>query len=161
MMNARDLLQALGVGEFNATQVIPYMFRSPAVTDADMPPVILLVQKLQERLVDMGAAVRVSGELSVATASALRTLVGPNWPRFPWYRIVESVLEAKRQGVRLETMERSAAFAERARTDISLQGHDGLGSLPIPDFPGGFKLVLAGLAGFYLYRRFGRKKAHA
>lgn len=143
-MNAREILSKLGVGEFNATQIIPYFFLTPSATDADMPPIILLVEALQRHLAAMGADVRIDGILSINTASAFRTLLGSNWPRMPWYRLAEAVMEARRRGTRLQT-----GGAQQA------VGHDGLGDLP--DVPFGLKGIVIGLAGFYLYRRYGKK----
>lgn len=146
-MNAREILSKIGVGEFNATQVIPYFFLTPSATDADMPPIIVLVEALQRHLREMGADVRVDGILSVNTASAFRALLGQNWPRMPWYRIAEAVMDARRHGTRLHTGGASLA-------GVSV-GADDLGFLP--DVPCGLKGIALALAGFYLYRRYGRK----
>lgn len=99
--DGRALLNSLGIGDFNATMLIPYLFLTPATTDPDMPPVQMLVETVQAQLQAMGAPVSVNGLLEKETAAELRKLTGPNWPGMMWSQILETVLRAKMAGRRL------------------------------------------------------------
>ncbi len=90
---ARDLLTQLGIGGFNATMIIPYMFIAPATTDPKSAQTILLVQYLQRALYGLGATdVPMSGRLDRETAMALLQVAGPNWERMTWSGNVAAVL---------------------------------------------------------------------
>lgn len=93
-MNARDLLVKLGIGQFNATMVIQYMFIAPATTDPKSAPVMLLVKHLQQKLQALGYPVIVNGYLDRTTASAIQEVVGPGWESVAWGETVRGVLAA-------------------------------------------------------------------
>ena len=99
--DARTLLLRLGVGQFNATQMIPILFMGPAQTDADMPPVILLVETFQRNLNEMGAELPVTGRMTAPTILELVKVTGRGWPRMRWYEIAQALLSAKEGGFTL------------------------------------------------------------
>ncbi len=144
--NSRELLLALGVGQFNATQAIPYMMIAPATTDPKAPQIILLVEHLQQMLFDMGATDVVNtGYLDPPTARALRQLAGPNWERMTWASNVQAVLAAKARGQRLDGA-RPSKVGSGAPVAVG-------GPLDfLPDVPGG--LITYGVVGYLLYRHF-------
>ncbi len=145
--DARSLVAAIGIGDFNATMVIPYVFLTPANTDPDMPPVRLLVQGIQRVLRQMGAStVSDSGMLQAETATELRRLTGPNWTGMTWGTIIETTLRARDAGRRLDPVKVQPAELET------------LGFLPdLPAVPGGmWTLAAAGVAAYYLF--FKRKR---
>lgn len=95
--DARQLLLRLGMGNYNATISIQYMFMPPSATDPAMPSIILMTRHLQQGLRAAGAPVAVTGELDGPTVRCLIKLVGPDWNHVTWYALYESVLEAKRR----------------------------------------------------------------
>ncbi len=144
--NARELLIGIGIGDFNATIVIPYMFISPATTDPKSSQTILLVQHVQRALYDLGATeVVMSGRLDAPTAHALSRVVGPNWERMTWAANVSALIAAKEGGVSLRAPPppRGAPVAVGGVFDF------------LPDVPGG--LVTYAIGGFLLYRHLTRK----
>lgn len=144
--NVRELLLGIGVGEFNATMIVPYMFISPATTDPKSAQTILLVEHLQKVLFAMGATyVPLSGRLDEPTARALLQVVGPNWERMTWAANVAAVLAAKESGMSLRAPPaiRGAPVAVGGPLDF------------LPDVPGGMLTYAVG--AFFLYRHFTRK----
>lgn len=144
--DGRALVGALGIGEFNATMVIPYLFKTPATTDPDMPPVYLLVKGIQRGLRSMGATtVPEDGRMGAETAVELRKLTGPNWPGMTWYLLYETVIRAMATG-------RSLAPVAEPPTDMV-----SLGALPaLPDVPGGmvtWALGAGALWWFFFHKR--------
>lgn len=98
---ARELLLSLGIGQFNATQIIPFLEIAPATTDPKSPPVILLVRALQSALYEMGAVgVSNTGYLDRPTADALARITGPDWERTSWGGNVQSLLGHRKLGTR-------------------------------------------------------------
>ena len=75
--DARTILLSMGVGNYNATIMIQYMFLSPSTTDPAMPSIILMTKHLQAGLRAAGARVPLDGQIDAPTARALITLVGP------------------------------------------------------------------------------------
>ena len=133
--DARQLLISLGMGQYNATIAIQYMFLSPAATDPAMPSIILMTKHLQQGLRAAGASdVAITGQLDSATARHLITLVGNDWNNVTWYMLFSSVLTAKRQ----RSLEEHASGID-------------LGLIPdIPEVPGGmFTLAAAAAAAWY------------
>jgi hypothetical protein len=119
--NARELLLGLGMGNYNATIAIQYMFIAPAATDPAMPSIILMTKHVQLGLRAAGAPVAVTGQIDDATARALITLVGPDWNQVTWYELFRATTEAKRQ----------RTLAERG-------GDLEMGFVPdLPEVPGG------------------------
>lgn len=141
--NARDLLRAIGIGQFNATMIIPFMFIAPATTDPKSPSIILVVKHLQIMMNEMGAALPVTGYLDNATATAIETIAGPGWEQRSWADNVQAVLRARTKGI---------TWREDPPPPPNY-GPSGmqLGSVgPLPDVPGG--LVTYGIAGFLAWK---------
>jgi hypothetical protein len=103
MQDARSLALALGMGDFQATMVIPYMHMTPATTDPDMPAIHLIVNGLQRGLQTLGATtVKADGVMGVETATELRRLTGPNWPGMTWSLLYSTIVRAISFGQRLD-----------------------------------------------------------
>lgn len=132
--NARQLLLSLGMGNYNATLAIRYMFIAPATTDPAMPAVILMTKHLQQGLRAAGAEISVTGQIDEATSAVLEKLLGPSWSSLSWYTIFTSVIAAKRQRV-LE--DRSTALD--------------LGDISLPTLPGGTITWVIGAAAAYYF----------
>lgn len=133
--NAREMLLALGMGNYNATLAIQYMFLAPAATDPAMPSIILMTKHLQQGLRAAGATdIAVTGRINDATARALVKLVGPEWNHISWFSLFSSVIAAKQQ----RTLEENAGAMD-------------LGLIPdLPDVPGGmFTWAAAAVAAWY------------
>ncbi len=143
---ARALLRAIGIGDFNATMVITYMFIAPATTDPKASPVILLVKHLQTMMRAMGSKLRVTGYLDNATAAAIEQIAGPGWEQRPWSDTVQAVLNARENG----TTWRDDPPPPPNYGPSGMQ----LGSISLPDVPGGFLTygVLA-VVGWHLWTK--------
>lgn len=141
--NARELALAMGIGEFSTAAVIPYMFLTPATTDPDMGQVELMVVALQQRLAAMGAPIAASGELDQQTATFLRQITGPTWPRLSWATLFERVLRASEDGFRF----RVAATLPRTPAPAEAVGF-------LPDLPDpGTMLILGALGAIFWFHR--------
>ena len=143
--NARELLKGIGVGDFNATMIIQYMFVAPATTDPRSSPIIIMVQHIQRALNAMGAGIPVSGYLDKPTAAALYRVVGPNWERISWAQNITAIIDG-------------------ADVDFSAAPELPLEPMPqaiggpldfLPDVPGGIFTYAAG--AYLLWRHFARK----
>lgn len=148
--NTRRLLLDLGIGDYNATMVLPYMFMAPAQTDPAMAQVQLLTNAMRMNMRAMGATwVAQRGAIDDSMAFCLHALVGPHWNEITWGELVNALLIARRKGQRF-----SRAYGIGPQT-VELGG---MGFLPdLPDVPGG--LLTYGLVGFLLYRHFTKKGA--
>lgn len=133
--NARELLRSMGMGDFNATIAIQYMFIAPAATDPSMPSIILMTKHLQHGLRAAGAEVPVSGRIDQPTAAALEELVGPDWASLTWYMLLSAVLGSR---------QRAQALDLGPSTGLS-------GILDLPDVPGGTFTWLLGAAAAYYF----------
>jgi hypothetical protein len=136
--DARNLLLGLGMGNYNATIAIQYMFLAPASTDPAMPSIILMTKHLQLGLRAAGADVPVTGQIDGPTARNLESLVGPDWNHVTWYELFRVTTEAKRR----RSLERSS--------------HIDLGLSPdLPDVPGGKYtwMAAAAVAAYFLFFR--------
>jgi hypothetical protein len=132
--NARQLLLGLGMGQYNATMAIQFMFLAPAATDPAMPSIILMTKHLQLGLRAAGAGgVPVTGQIDDATARALIELVGPDWNQVAWYELFRATTEAKR----------TRSLEQRAGLE--------LGFIPdLPAVPGGmFTWAAAAVVAWY------------
>jgi len=131
--NARQLLLGLGMGQYNATIAIQYMFLAPAATDPSMPSIILMTKHLQLGLRAAGSAVAVTGQIDDPTARALIDLVGPDWNQVAWYELFRAVTEAKR----------TRSLEQRAGLELGL--------IPdVPAVPGGmFTWAAAAVVAWY------------
>lgn len=138
--NARNMLLALGMGNYNATLAIQYMFLAPSSTDPQMPSVIIMTRHLQAGLRAAGAKVPLDGQIGDATAQALITLVGPEWNHVTWYGLFEAVIEA----MKLRSLEKRTKNVP-------------LGMIDLPDVPGG-NLTWAAAAAVAAYLLLFRKK---
>jgi len=147
---SRQLLLGIGMGQFNATQTIPYLMMSPATIDPKAPASILLLRHMQRILFQMGAQdVADTGYLDTATADALRQIAGPNWERLTWGAVVSALLAARARGQMLARVE-AAASPDGVPLAVS-------GPLDfLPDVPGG--LVTYGVGAYLLYRLLRRRR---
>jgi hypothetical protein len=145
--SARSILLALGMGDYNATLVIRYLFMAPAQTDPQMQGVILLTRHLQAMMKSMGAALPVTGTIDGAWEPYFRQISGPNWQDVPWAEIARDVLAAKADGRRLEL--------RSAQVVIERGGLDGVMD-SLPKVPGG--VFTYALGGFLLWRYMKRKR---
>lgn len=149
--SVRGLLTAIGIGHFNATMIIPYMFIAPATTDPKAGQIILLVEHVQKALYNLGATdVAISGRLDPATARALRQVAGDDWERMSWGGNVAAIVNAQEGG--------GMMFAPEDGSDAPAPQAMAIGG-PLdflPDVPGG--LLTYGLAAFLLYRHLKRRR---
>lgn len=142
--NVRSLLLELGVGDFNATMAIPYMLLAPRTTDPSMVQMLVVVRKIQDALMEMGAvSVQNTGVLDIPTAKALDQICGPEWLAAPYYETIRTVLEARDAG-------------HRFMADPPLDDGPVATSGFLPDVPGG--LVTYGIGAALLYWMFTKKK---
>lgn len=103
--NVRHQLLELGIGDFNATLIIPTMFYGPAQSDPGLTPVKVLVRALQRMMREMGATwVVSSGELDAGSATCLKAIAGPMWAEMPWYELSQKLIDARKAGKRFEPM---------------------------------------------------------
>lgn len=149
--NIRALLLEIGVGDFNATMAIPYMFVAPRTTDPAAVQLLVVVRQLQKELLNMGVTdVVPTGVLDQVTGKALEQVCGPEWLAMPYYEIVRCVVKAKQAG---HTFIQASAYtgpgpeATEGWTDVfNIQP-------PIlPAVPGG--IFTYGLAGWFLWKHF-------
>lgn len=99
--NVRHQLLELGIGDFNATLVIPAMFYGPAQSDPGLTQVKVLVRGLQRTMRQMGATWIVpTGDFDASTATCLKAVGGPMWMEMPWYELTQKLLDAKKAGKR-------------------------------------------------------------
>lgn len=146
--NIRAILLDLGVGDFNATMAIPYMLLAPRTTDPSMVQMLVVVRKIQEALMGMGAVqVQNTGVLDTPTAKALDQICGPEWLAAPYYETIQTVLAAERAGHQ---------FVQDPVLDDSGPSATGdiLGFLP--DVPGG--LLTYGVGAALVYWMLTKKK---
>lgn len=145
--DARALLNELGVGNFNATMIIPLMFMAPAQSDPDMTQVKLITRALQRQMQAMGATwIVASGYIDEPTGHCLEALLGSQWNGTVWFDIGKSLLRQKSRGKRFER-----TYSADGTVELS-----GLGLLPeLPSIPGGY--VTVGLGAFLLYRHLTKK----
>jgi hypothetical protein len=133
--DARALLLALGMGHYNATIAIQYMFLAPSATDPAMPSIILMTEHLQAGLRAAGANVAITGQIDEPTARALIMLVGPEWNHVSWFALFQAVVQAKR----------TRTLARRGQP---------LGFIDLPDVPGGnLAWAAAGAVAIYFLLR--------
>lgn len=144
--DARQILIAMGMGQYNATMVIPYLFIPPATTDADMPQVIMLVELVQRRINSLGGSLTVTGRLDQPTVAALNTALGPSWPKMTWYELCRQLIAATDVFARAEPASRGRAQA--------------MSGYILPDIPG--DLIAVGLVflGWHLYKEHKKRKGH-
>jgi len=148
---SRDLLNAIGMGQHNATQAIPYLMIAPATTDPKTPMVINMVRHIQQLLYQMGAIdVANTGYLDAPTAAALLQIAGPNWERMTWGSNIQAILGARDRGMSLSP---PPAAATPMPMPVAVSGPLDF----LPDVPGG--IVTYGVVGYLLYRHFKQRSA--
>lgn len=144
----RQMLIDLGIGQFNATMVIPYLWIAPAATDPKASQIILIVEKIQRALDRMGANVAITGYVDLPTAKVLSKIAGDRWMTMPWASTISAVLSARDAGLTLEDPE-----PEIYVPNVGVSGMSGIPGIPgLPDVPGG--IVTYGIAAYLLYRHF-------
>lgn len=145
-VSARNLLLKLGVGNYNATMIIPYLFTSPMTTDPKSPMIMLLVKHMQKVLNQMGAGLIVTSYLDRPTAAALTGLFGStNWTAWAWSDVIAGVVQAKANNTKLSEVEPVTTHAIAATGDMPLG---------LPDVPGGiFTYAAAGAALWYFLKK--------
>lgn len=145
----RDLLTAIGIGQFNATMIIPYMMISPATCDPKASQIIILVQHIQRALWNLGAtSVPNSGYLDVQTAQALTQLL-PGWEGMPWSTTMQAIVGAQESGMHLSRAPSSEPYGA---APVAVGGPLDF----LPDVPGG--LVTYGVVAYLLYRHLSKRK---
>lgn len=152
----RNLLLQLGVGDFNATMAIPYMFIAPRALDPAMPQMIVTINEIQKALASMGAPnIAQTGVLDPATGDAIAQLAGPEWIAMPFYEIVKAVVNAETNGFQFapQVVQGGMVPTPTATGDVLDTIPDALG---LPSVPGG--VLTYGVAAFLLYRMFTKKK---
>lgn len=149
-VSARSILLRLGISDFNATQIIPYLFTSSMTTDPKSPMIILLVRAIQQKLNMMGAGLVETGYLDMPTAAALTQLSGGRgWARWAWSDIVQLVLAQQQSGVDLTPVTTMHSIAATGDVTTSFM------PFGLPDVPGG---AITYIAGGLLALHFLRKK---
>jgi len=144
--NARELVRALGIGNFNATMVIQQIFFAPATTDPKSAGIILLVQAIQRHLRALGADIPTHGYLDNATAQAILGVCGPGWEQRPWADLVQGVLRAKELGVTWQ--DEPPQMPNYGPSKMQL------GFFDLPDVPGGIVTYgIAALVGYHLWKK--------
>jgi len=145
---SRDLLNAIGMGQHNATQAIPYLMIAPATTDPKTPMVINMVRHVQQLLFQMGASdVANTGYLDAPTAAALLQIAGPNWERMTWGANIQALLGARDRGMSLSPSPVATPMPVAVSGPLDF----------LPDVPGG--IVTYGVVGYLLYRHFSKRRS--
>lgn len=143
----RGLLLSLGVSDWNANMIIPYMFITPSTTDPSMAQVIVLTRYIQRALIAVGGGalgVQITGSLDEPTGNAIAQAMGTNsFLSLPWYEIVTAILNFNDAGLSLVPPESSP-------------GPSGVGDFSLPDVPGG--AITYGLGAFALWYFLIKKK---
>jgi len=142
--NTRRILLDLGIGDFNATMILPYMFMGPAQTDPAMAQVRLITKAMQRHMVTMGATwIKPTGSIDVETAHCFHALVGPHWNQITWQELASALVIAKANGKKFKR-----TFSADGVVELS-----GLGLLPSPpNVPGG--IITYGVVAYLLFRHF-------
>ncbi len=139
--SARSILLKLGMGDYNATMVISYLFMAPAQTDPQMAQIILLTKHLQQAMREMGCALPVTGSIDAQWGPYFTAVCGADWPDLPWAEIGRMVLAAKARGKRLQP--------QGITITVGKGGLDGVFD-SLPKVPGG--LLTYAVGGYLLWR---------
>lgn len=141
-VSGRSLLLRLGVSDFNATMMIPYLFTSAMTTDPKSPQIILMVKHMQKVLNQMGGNLYVTGYLDRPTSAALSGLFATqSWSSWAWADIIAAILRAKAQGLSIAEVPPITTHELAATGDMPFG---------LPDVPGGV-LTYAAAAGLLWY----------
>jgi hypothetical protein len=142
-VSGRNLLLKLGVGNYNATMMIPYLFTSPMTTDPKSPQIMLMVQHMQKVLNKLGANLIVTSYLDRPTAAALTGLFGStNWTAWAWSDVVAGVVQAKANGTQLSEVDPVTTYPIAATGDMPFG---------LPDVPGGIVTYAAAGAALWWF----------
>lgn len=136
--SARSILLSLGVGDYNATTIIPMLFYGPAQTDPQLTQSVLLVKHMQRMMQSMGAKAVVTGTIDSTWEPYFIAIAGPQWTSVPWFDIARSLLEFKDRGQRFKLN-----YDGGRQIDLS-------GDSLLPDLPGGMITYAALAAGAFL-----------
>ena len=145
-VSARNLLLKLGVGNYNATMMIPYLFTSPMTTDPKSPQIMLMVKHMQKVLNQLGAKLILTSYLDRPTAAALTGLFGTDqWSSWAWSDVIAGVVQAKATGAKLTEVAPITTYPIAATGDMPLG---------LPDVPGGIvTYAAAGAALWYFLKK--------
>ena len=146
----RNLLLALGIGQYQAQMVTPNMFQSPAVGDPKSPHIMLVVGCLQDQLNKLGYGLARTKCLDAATAAALEDVVGPQWERRSWTDVIAAVLAAVKSPGAYAAADRLRAPA--LPQDVTFAGMP----FGLPDVPGG--ILTYGVGALLLWRYLKKRK---
>lgn len=146
----RNMLVELGIGQFNTTQIIPFLFTQPATTDPKQAGIILLVKAIQQNLNAMGATLRENGYLDLPTAAALNIVVGDRWETLTWNDNVSAILSARKNKLSI------APVASPAMGSDIHAAYQEMGLFGLPDVPGGILTYAVG--AYFLYRYLKKRK---
>jgi hypothetical protein len=147
----RELLTRIGIGQFNATMIVQYMFMAPATTDPKSSAIILLVTQIQKALQMLGCDVAVSGYLDPTTANYMSQVVGSGWESRSWGDNVSAIVNAL---VHQQTVsgEPDPVYAPTPAKPVL-----GIWDPPIlPAVPGG--IITYAVAGYLAYKAFKKRK---
>lgn len=123
--NARQMLEAAGIGEYNAILSLPYIYFLPRTCDPYAQGVMQLVEGLQNLLKARGLAVPKDGVMGPSTIAAVKQYAGPGWGDKTWLQIYGDVLRGKK-GISLTVPE----LAEMPDTHVATDGFtDMIGSV--------------------------------
>lgn len=144
----RELLRRIGIGQFNATMIIPYMFIAPATTDPKAGQIMLLVEHLQHSLNALGAGIPVSGHVDQAMNEAMIVINGKRWKSVSWADNVQMVLDM---------LDAKATPFQITVPDEPPPEAVGFFDPPfLPEIPGG--ILTYGLAAYLIYRHLTKNK---
>lgn len=87
-----DMTMRMGLGRVVGTMVIPYMWKSPRVSDPYSPSVIEIVRALQHGLARLGYRTRGDGYVGKPTVAAMVEIAGPGWKDKSWVELYADVL---------------------------------------------------------------------
>lgn len=144
--NSRAILAELGIGDFNATLLIPNMMIAPAQTDPSMASVKLLTRAMQKTMQKMGAPVIASGTIDQNTAYCLHALAGPQWNDTVWFDLAKRLIAARDRGLRFNLH----YGAVGGRPPVELSGISDL----LPDIP---NLPFIAIGAYLAYRYFKKR----
>lgn len=121
--DVRDLLLRAGVGQYNATMALPYVWFTPTTCDPYAQGVMLLVQGLQNILNSKGAKLEVDGGLGVDTALWIRRYSGSNWRNKTWTQLYSDVLAGKPRPAGFQAMPPVATAGYLSVGEVSQQDY--------------------------------------
>ncbi len=92
--NVREMLIAAGVGQFNVTMSLPYVWFMPRTCDPYAQGIMQLVQALQNVINARGGNLEISGWLDGPTQRELARYAGPSWGDKTWVQLLGDVMNA-------------------------------------------------------------------